>query len=110
MSQLAPINATVVVSSIRFEKPAHCGSDRAAALNVLYSHVSLRRNEWCPFHGDFADINATAVSSIRFEKPHSLSYQLDTFTKLPETLVNVESKVEEWPSWLKSTDTSGAVL
>jgi hypothetical protein len=26
----------------------------------------------------FALINATVVSSIRFEKPHSLSYQLDT--------------------------------
>ena len=39
----------------------------------------------------FALMRATVVSNIRFEKPHSLSYQLDTFTKRPFTLVNVSS-------------------
>ena len=42
-----------------------------------------------------AFINATAVSSIRFENPHSLSYQLETFTSRPTTLVSVASKIDE---------------
>jgi hypothetical protein len=39
-----------------------------------------------------AFISATVVSSIRLEKPHSLSYQLDTLTSRPLTLVRVASK------------------
>ena len=39
----------------------------------------------------FAATSATVVSSIRLEKPHSLSYQLETFTSRPLTLVRVES-------------------
>jgi hypothetical protein len=36
------------------------------------------------------------VSSIRFEKPHSLSYQAHTFTSVPsDTLVSVASKMDE---------------
>jgi len=31
----------------------------------------------------FAAINATVMSSMRLEKPHSLSYQLSTFTSVP---------------------------
>ena len=58
----------------------------------------------------FAAISATVVSSIRLEKPHSLSYQLDTLTSRPDTLVSVESNVDDAGSWLKSTDTSGALL
>jgi hypothetical protein len=54
--------------------------------------------------------NATAVSSMRFEKPHSLSYQLDTFTNRPDTFVSVASNVDEAGLWLKSIDTSGAEL
>ena len=42
-----------------------------------------------------AFINALVVSNIRQEKPHSLSYQDSTFTRLPMTRVWVESKVEE---------------
>ena len=57
----------------------------------------------------FADINATVVSSMRFEKPHSLSYQLPTLTKRPDTLVRLVSYDDEAGSWLKSTDTYGAV-
>src|SRR6185437_15097455 len=60
--------------------------------------------------GYFAAIHATATSSIRFEKPHSLSYQLDAFTSRPETLVSVASKIEERGSWLKSDETSGSLL
>src|SRR6202012_605789 len=58
----------------------------------------------------FALASATAVSSMRFEKPHSLSYQLDTFTRRPDTLVSVASNVDEAGLWLKSIDTSGALL
>ena len=58
----------------------------------------------------FAFANATAVSSMRFENPHSLSYQLDTFTRRPDTFVSVASNVDEAGLWLKSTDTSGASL
>src|SRR5258708_10998924 len=48
---------------------------------------------------------------MRFEKPHSLSYQLRTRQKrLSITTVWVRSKVDEWESWLKSVETSGAEL
>ncbi len=63
-------------------------------------------------HGlHFAAISATSASSMRFEKPHSLSYQLaDLHQRAPITLVSVASKIDERGSWLKSTETSGAVL
>ncbi len=39
-----------------------------------------------------AFINAIVVSSMRFEKPHSLSYQDNTLTNVPPmTFVSVES-------------------
>src|SRR4051794_37056910 len=57
----------------------------------------------------FADISATVVSSMRFEKPHSLSYHEHTFTRRPETLVSVASKLLDAGLWLKSIDTNGAV-
>jgi len=60
--------------------------------------------------GQRAFISATVASSIRLLKPHSLSYQLLTFTRRPDTLVSVASNTEEWASWLKSTDTSGSSL
>ncbi len=56
-----------------------------------------------------AFISATVVSSMRFEKPHSLSYHDDTLTRRPDTLVKVESKFDEAGLWLKSIDTSGSV-
>jgi hypothetical protein len=57
-----------------------------------------------------AAISATVASSIRLLKPHSLSYHDETLTRRPETLVSVASKIDERGSWLKSIDTSGAVL
>ena len=52
---------------------------------------------------------ATAVSAMRFEKPHSLSYQERTRTNLPSrTLVWSMAKIDEWLSWLKSRETSGS--
>src|SRR5271170_335290 len=48
---------------------------------------------------------ATAVSAMRLEKPHSLSYQDITRTKLPFcTLVWSMWNVEECGSWLKSIE------
>src|SRR5215475_9649101 len=45
---------------------------------------------------------------MRQEKPHSLSYQLRTRTRVPSrTLVWSMWKVDEWLSWLKSIDTLG---
>jgi UTP--glucose-1-phosphate uridylyltransferase len=50
---------------------------------------------------------ATAISAMRLEKPHSLSYQAITETKLPSiTLVWSSAKEDEAGLWLKSTDTS----
>ncbi len=65
----------------------------------------------CPLgeNAYFAAISATVVSSMRFEKPHSLSYHDDTLTRRPDTLVRVESKFDEAGLWLKSIDTSGSV-
>src|SRR5690606_36223326 len=63
-----------------------------------------------PRRRHFALTSATVVSSIRFENPHSLSYQLLTLTRRPETFVSVASKVLEAGLWLKSTDTSGSVV
>lgn len=60
--------------------------------------------------GEFAQISlpmATAVSAMRFEKPHSLSYQDRTRQKVPSiTLVWSMWNTEEWLSWLKSEETS----
>src|ERR1700728_1324173 len=53
--------------------------------------------------------HAMVVSSMRFEKPHSLSYQEKTFTSVPSmTFVSVPSKIDEWGSWLKSLAQSGS--
>ena len=51
---------------------------------------------------------ATAVSAMRFEKPHSLSYQVRMRHSVPSiTLVWSMWKIEEWLSWLKSDETLG---
>src|SRR4051794_11876971 len=53
---------------------------------------------------------STATSLMRFEKPHSLSYQESTRTKTPSiTWVWVKSKVELAGLWLKSMETSGSL-
>ena len=52
---------------------------------------------------------AMAVSAIRHEKPHSLSYQVITRTKVPSiTFDSLIAKIDEWGSWLKSVETSGS--
>src|SRR5262249_6351834 len=52
---------------------------------------------------------ATAVSIIRLEKPHSLSYHDITRTSVPSmTLVWSMANTDECASWLKSLETLGA--
>ena len=78
-----------------------------AMLEVGLAHLARMGGEGI---SHFACINAIVTSSMRLEKPHSLSYQLQTFTSRPDTLVSVASKIDERGSWLKSTETSGPVL
>ncbi|MNU07320.1 hypothetical protein D3C72_2528520 [compost metagenome] len=53
---------------------------------------------------------AMAVSLMRLEKPHSLSYQVMMRTKLPSmTLVSFSAKIELCGSWLKSVETRSSV-
>src|SRR5262249_20945138 len=54
---------------------------------------------------------ATAVSAMRLEKPHSLSYQDITRTSVPSmTLVWSMWKIELCGSWLKSSETLGSLV
>src|SRR4051812_48772324 len=60
---------------------------------TLDGFVRCARRRSCDDY--FAFISATVVSSMRFEKPHSLSYHDETFTSRPDTLVSVASKFDE---------------
>ncbi len=52
---------------------------------------------------------APAVSTIRFEKPHSLSYQLTTRTSLPSsTAVSRLSTVDDADVCIRSIETKGS--
>ena len=82
----------------------------SGALRAAACRAAVPRDSPTMLQVHIADISATVVSSIRLENPHSLSYQLDTLTRRPETLVSVASKIDERASWLKSLDTSGSVL
>ncbi len=54
---------------------------------------------------------ATAVSAMRLEKPHSLSYQESTRTSLPSiTFVWSMWNTDERLSWLKSQETLASVV
>ncbi|CAM5292177.1 hypothetical protein ECAE60S_00319 [Eoetvoesiella caeni] len=54
----------------------------------------------CLCRNYLADTSATVVSSMRLEKPHSLSYHEQTLTRLPETLVMPASTVLDTAVWL----------
>ena len=74
---------------------AHARSEAPGMMKFFYSSFPI----------------ATAVSAMRFEKPHSLSYHDITRTSVPfTTLVWSMWKVEECGSWLKSIETFGAVV
>ena len=74
-----------------------------SSCTILTSQRSMRRACYrARFSSDLThirlyhtDIITHAVSNIRFEKPHSLSYQDTTFTKLPITRVSNESTVDD---------------
>ena len=94
---------------------AGIGGDRAA----LERHVQILADEQAlPREGQLgqeahgsqpAFIAARVVSSMRLEKPHSLSYHEQALTSVPPiTRVMPASKFEEVLVWLKSTETSGA--
>ena len=58
--------------------------------------------------GQIVLASAMAVSAMRFEKPHSLSYQDRMRTNVPSmTLVWSMWKIDERASWLKSIETLG---
>ncbi len=68
----------------------------AGERHVLHAHDTRRdAPRRAAGHGrgvHFARLQASVVSSMRFEKPHSLSYQAQTLTSVPSmTLVSVES-------------------
>ena len=48
------------------------------------------------------------MSTTRFEKPHSLSYQATTFTLRPSTRVSAESKIDDAGSPVMSEETSAS--
>ena len=87
----------------RRREPAQCHSHterqgKTKVLAVSLANAGRMSGEGIG-HGSnmpyFAAIRAIVVSSIRFENPHSLSYQDDTFTRRPDTLVSVASKTDE---------------
>jgi len=99
--------------AFEYEKPqSQClRAASRAALDRGVAEISLQGSNGRRYRRrHLASINATAVSNIRLEKPHSLSYQLETLTRRPETFVRVASKIDERASWLKSLDTSGSAL
>jgi len=102
----------MVTTSVTVESAQHNSSRmrEPAVLAIGFANGSRVRGKRVHGTGHLALMSATVVSSIRFENPHSLSYQLDTLTNRPDTLVSVASNVDDAGSWLKSTDTSGAVL
>ena len=60
---------------------------------VNYDFYKLYQGVFKLFY--LACINAAVASNIRQLKPHSLSYQAMTFTKLPITVVCLASKFDE---------------
>src|SRR5258706_10873293 len=89
-------DAGVVGDPAVLDRDVEVGADEdALAPQVELRHLlELHR-------GYFACANATATSSMRLEKPHSLSYHAYTFTRLPSvTLVSVASKIELAGLWL----------
>ncbi len=85
------------------------------AIRITIKRSALRLNERPAdlFHGrcQISFAIATAVSAMRLEKPHSLSYQESTRTKLPSmTLVWSRWKTEERSSPLKSLETLGSAV
>jgi|GEM_PF-7013924 len=94
------VKSCVTISAFN-SSPCHKKEPRNAAL-FLWGSSNEKRVY-------LTAIIAAAVSSMRQEKPHSLSYQLMTRTKVPSmTFVSFSAKMDERGSWLKSVETSGS--
>jgi len=73
--------------------------------------VACRESPVFPRVPQFTRASTTAVSSIRLEKPHSLSYHANTRSRrLPALRVSRAATVAECGSWLKSTETQASAL
>ena len=106
-----------VLDMVTLLSRAHCGAKcRCAEPGPTLEWVpALRRVTSCRAASGTRDLRyssfpiATAVSAMRLEKPHSLSYQDITRTSVPFcTLVWSSWNVDECGSWLKSIETFGA--
>ena len=87
--QQSPAEERIVA---RYEKPRRaitpCRQRYESRLTLPYSRQNSLRRQACAI--------ATEVSSIRLEKPHSLSYQLRTLTRPPSlTFVWADAKIDE---------------
>ena len=118
-STIAPLSASSSTVGSSSAKPRIVGHRRA-----LHRHVQIDAHEHplagqvgrqiikrleAGRHDQISFAIAPAVSTMRFEKPHSLSYQLTTRTSLPSiTAVSRLSMVELAGLWLRSIETSGS--
>jgi len=119
--------ATIACPQHMAEGLAPCNArKRKAAMQMLQCGAWLKNGAqtigekekghpvWVPFrHGLVTDQSslpmATAVSAMRLEKPHSLSYHARMRTMVPSsTLVWSMWNTDECGSWLKSLLTSGS--
>ncbi|ATN10907.1 hypothetical protein CRN80_15175 [Pseudomonas sp. FDAARGOS_380] len=65
-----------------------CVSQRIGQLSHRFREQARSHTRPAPSRGAYSALHsATQLSSIRLEKPHSLSYQASTLSNLPLTLV-----------------------
>src|SRR5215207_1589483 len=104
-STLGAVGLVPSVGSTRLEVGVSAMGLASLRLRVRESSGSRR------IDGQISFAIATAVSAMRFEKPHSLSYHAITRTKVPSmTLVWSMWNVAECGSWLKSIETFGSLV
>src|SRR5439155_9774884 len=107
VGDLAVLHRHVEIDAQQHALALHVGLvERAKSGHRACSHATRRRQA-----AQSVLPMATAVSAIRLEKPHSLSYHDITRTSVPfMTLVWSMWNVAECGSWLKSMETLGAVV
>src|SRR6266567_475302 len=106
-----PHNCQSVLPPLRGKVPPACFARQStntrrsrvgAGRGVEHALINLSSNQ-------ISLLMATAVSDMRLEKPHSLSYHDMTRTSVPPTtLVWSSAKDDDAGLWLKSIETSGA--
>ena len=101
---LARIRSSAVI------RPDSIGTFKSVRKQYPTARLELARQTGGHSHAE-ARIQAAMTSSIRLEKPHSLSYHERTLTKLPgSTLVSEASSEDDAGLWLKSIETRGSSL